>query len=634
MKPIASLLFSLCLLLCWSSLSVPRLYADPSSTILITGVYFDPYIAGETSEAIQIQNISPSPINISNWTVNDDQGSVSFPAGAVITPNQKVWATHAAAAFESEFGFAPNYEYGGNSDANVPDMTGSSLDLRNSGDVVILKNSTGDVVDAVPYGDQTLTSPDWSGGSVHPYYIAARSTEGQILYRKLREDNGLPFPDTDTAPDWAEDASDNLSGKRVQYPGWNLDEFAQTAKATENANVKYCVAPDNLFNCYRDEILSATQTISIEIYSLDNAAIVDALTSVIGNGVRVSVLADASALTDQGRWACQQLEAIRGGNHGECWLMDSKPWANVAQRYANLHAKWGIIDHAKVLIGSENAGDDAMPYDDMRDGTLGARGGYLVTDSPTLVGTAQAIMDRDFDPAHHPDIRHWGTFANDNPPKDFVPNRANGGNTYPIHFPNTLTLTGTLSFELVQCPENCLRSSDALLGLVARAAAGDTLYVEQLYEYKYWGTGPTNPASDPNLRLEAYLAAARRGAKVRILLDLFFDDFSNPRSNFETCRYVNQLASQYDVECRLGNPTGLGIHNKLVLLGHDATGWVHLGSINGSETSNKLNRELATQVQSRGAYDYWAQVFDYDWSVSHLSPHELWLPLFIRRTAP
>lgn len=613
---------------------MPRLYADPSSTVLIAGVYFDPYITGETSEAVQIQNISPSTINISNWSLNDDQGSVSFPAGSSLASHQKIWLTRVAAAFEGEFGFTPDYEYGGNSDANVPDMTGSSLSLRNAGDVVILKNSTGDVVDAVPYGDQNLTSPDWSGGSVHPYSVAGSSTEGQILYRKLREDNGLPVPDTDTARDWAEDASDNLTGKRVQYPGWNLDEFAQTAKATENANVKYCVAPDNLFNCYRDEILSATQTISIEIYSLDNAAIVDALTSVIANGVRVSVLADASVLTDQGRWACQQLEEVRSGNHGECWLMDSKPWANVAQRYASLHAKWAIIDHARVLIGSENAGDDAMPNDNMTDGTAGARGGYIVTDSPTLVTGSQAIMDRDFDPAHHQDIRRWGTFANDNPPKDFVPNRANGGNKYSVHFPNPLSLNGTLSFELVQCPENCLRTSDALLGLVARAGAGDTLYIEQLYEYKTWGTGSTNPSGDPNLRLEAYIDAARRGAKVRILLDLFFDDFSNPRSNFETCRYVNQLSAQYDIECRLGNPTGLAIHNKLVLLGHDTTGWVHLGSINGSETSNKLNRELATQLESRAAYDYWAQVFEYDWSVSHLSPHELWLPLIIRRTAP
>ena len=84
------------------------------------------------------------------------------------------------------------------------------------------------------------------------------------------------------------------------------------------------------------------------------------------------------------------------------------------------------------------------------------------------------------------------------------------------------------------------------------------MLVEQLYERKSWGEGLSNPALDPNLRLESYISAARRGARVQILLDSFFDTFSDARSNFETCRYVNQLSSYYSIECRLGNPTGGG----------------------------------------------------------------------------
>jgi hypothetical protein len=38
-----------------------------------------------------------------------------------------------------------------------------------------------------------------------------------------------------------------------------------------------------------------------------------------------------------------------------------------------------------------------------------------------------------------------------------------------------------------------------------------------------------------------------------------------------------------------------------------------VGSINGSETSNKVNRELALQVRSAALYDYLHAVFDYDW---------------------
>jgi hypothetical protein len=241
-------------------------------------------------------------------------------------------------------------------------------------------------------------------------------------------------------------------------------------------------------------------------------------------------------------------------------------------------------------------------------------------------------MDADFDPAHHADIRRWGTNTNDFPRFGFVPNYQNGGNTYPIQFPNPLTLSGALPIELVQCPENCLRGSDGLLGMVAQADAGDTLYVEQLYEYPFWGTSKSNASADPNLRLEAYIAAVKRGARVRLLLDSFYDSFGAARSNYSTCAYVNALQAAYDIECRLGNPTGRGIHMKMVLLQHDATGFVHLGSINGSETSNKLNRELATQVESLAAHQYWVNVFQYDWATTNFAPHRQYLPLlFFKR---
>lgn len=152
-----------------------------------------------------------------------------------------------------------------------------------------------------------------------------------------------------------------------------------------------------------------------------------------------------------------------------------------------------------------------------------------------------------------------------------------------------------------------------------------------LYEYPFWGSGISNPRDDPNVRLEAYLAAAKRGARVRLLLDSFYDTFSDARSNYSTCAYVNQYQNRYDIQCRLGNPAGKGIHMKLVLLQKGATGFVHLGSINGSETSNKLNRELATQAESLAAYNYWAGVFNYDWSTTTFSPHKQYLPLLFRK---
>jgi hypothetical protein len=98
---------------------------------------------------------------------------------------------------------------------------------------------------------------------------------------------------------------------------------------------------------------------------------------------------------------------------------------------------------------------------------------------------------------------------------------------------------------LVGCPERCVSELDALLNLVNRAGSGDTVLVEQLHE-----------AAFPNPRLEAYLAAARRGAAVRILLDHLDDDPSDPRGNDATARRVNAVASTegLNLEARLATP--------------------------------------------------------------------------------
>lgn len=601
--------------------------ASPSSSILITAVYPDPPVNGERSEAVEIQNVGGATISLGDWQLSDGEATASFAAGAGLAPGQRIWVSRSAAAFALDFGFDPAYEIDGDSNPAVPDLSGAPFSLNNSGDEVYLKDTTGAVADAVAYGLGQIAEPDWRGAAVQPLTIPGVASEGQILYRKRDEAAGLPVPDTNTSADWAQDRSDPVNGKKWRYPGWDLDAFFMPIRAREDAEVKYCVAPDHLYACVREELLAATRSISIELYALDSPYIVAALTERLDAGVAVSLLLDGSALEAQGKWACQELEA----HGGQCWLMAAQPQAQIRSRYDSLHVKAVLIDRARLLVGSENLSEDALPADDKRDGTMGSRGGFLITDSRALASAVQTILDRDFDPARHRDVRRWGTYADDFPPFGFAPDWTDGGTKYRVEFATPFASHGRVNVELVQCPENCLRASDGVLGLIARAGRGDTLLAEQLYEYPFWGSSASTPGEDPNLRLEGYLAAARRGARVRLLLDSFYDTFSNPRSNYATCAYVNTFAPAYDVECRLGNPTGRGIHQKMILLRHESTGFVHLGSINGSETSNKLNRELAVQVESPGAYEYWASVFEADWRTTQFAPHRRYLPLLWRK---
>ena len=57
---------------------------------------------------------------------------------------------------------------------------------------------------------------------------------------------------------------------------------------------------------------------------------------------------------------------------------------------------------------------------------------------------------------------------------------------------------------------------------------------------------------------------------------------------------------------------------------------VHVGSLNGIEASNKVNREIALQVQSAAAYTYLHAMFEYDWAFQP----RVYLPLVGRNYSP
>ncbi|HEY6042801.1 MAG TPA: phospholipase D-like domain-containing protein, partial [Anaerolineae bacterium] len=266
--------------------------------------------------------------------------------------------------------------------------------------------------------------------------------------------------------------------------------------------------------------------------------------------------------------------------------------------------------------------------DNKANGTSGNRGYYVKTNAPAVIAKYLAIFNQDRD-ANHDDIVALGTapYAWDG---STVPSNCSDGTFYPIQKPAPLDLSGTFPFEVVQCPDNCLHYDESLLGMVRRAGAGDLVLVEQAYERKYWGAGTQSPPfTDPNPRVEAYIEAARRGARVRILLDGKCDDATSARGNANTVPYINSFANiNVDIQARLVDspgtgsfcdgglgPAGTGIHAKIVTVYKPLqnTAWVHIGSINGSENSSKFNREMALQIESVEAFRYIYDLFNYDW---------------------
>lgn len=583
--------------------------------ILIDAVLYDGYEYLDADEAVRLRNIGESTVSLGGWRLSDGgSGRATLPTGTLLEPGETLWLAKDEVAFRRQFGFAPDVAFS----SGWPGFS-------NSGDEVLLLREDGAVVDALVYKDGVGEPGWWQGPPVWPYTVPYILPEaGQVLYRRPVQATGVPVPDSDRETDWAQTRGDVINGRKVQYPGWSVESFFFTEQVTETAVLIVAIAPDNAYDALIEEVARARDSIYLESLTFENVALVTALAEAATRGVTVTVLLEGDpvgGLTDQERYICQQLEAAGGA----CWFMVRDDEAHIQDRYRYLHAKFMVVDGRRVAVSSENMSPNSLPTDDKADGTWGRRGVLLITDAPGVVSRFQRIFADDADPLAHHDLQRWQ--AADPyygaPPPGFVPFLETGGTTYTVRFEQAARFIGTFGFEVIQAPENSLRDEDGLLGLIKQAGAGDTILVEQLSERPHWGAGNSNSAEDPNPRLEAYLDAARRGATVRLLLDSYFDDASGGVSNQATCEYVEEVAARerLRVRCALGNPTGLGIHNKMVLLKLDGRGWVHVGSLNGTEQAAKGNREVALQVQSDAAYALLAQMFSGDW------PHRLLMPL-------
>jgi hypothetical protein len=276
-----------------------------------------------------------------------------------------------------------------------------------------------------------------------------------------------------------------------------------------------------------------------------------------------------------------------------------------------------IIDDQFVILSTENLSPESFPDDDKVDGTWGRRGLLLKTPAGGVVQYFSELWNYDFDPENHLDLMRWSMDhpVYGAPIPGTVPMTSTVGSGYTVRYQHPVTFTGSFHFEMIQSPANSLASDYGLLGLINRAGDGDEIYAQELYELTYWGDSGSNPISDPNPRLESMIEAARRGTSVHLLLDGFFDDPEASRSNWGTCKYVQAAAQEerLDIYCVLGNPSGLGIHNKMILFELDGVGYVHMGSLNGSEVSSKGNREIAIQIESDSAFEYLRRMYFGDW---------------------
>jgi phosphatidylserine/phosphatidylglycerophosphate/cardiolipin synthase-like enzyme len=569
-------------------------------SVLVESVLYDGSALNDADEAVRLLNAGATPVDLTDWELSDGTTDATLPDNLVIAAGEAIWLTGNALAFRAQFGHDP--------DVVLAQWPG----FANSGDEVRLLDAAGALVDAVVYENGDPNQAGWTGPTIHPYQVSGLfAEEGQVLFRQRDQSTGDVLADNNTAADWAQSTTDVINGRKVRFAGWNSDNFFFPPLITATATLTVAVAPDNAFETVERAITNAEISVQVGSLTLENIRLGQALADAANRGVAVNILLEGGppgGIPDQERFVCGLIEEAGGA----CWFMISNPDEHIEDRYRFMHAKYMIIDNRVTVISSENFSDDSLPHDDKSDGTWGRRGVIMLTDSPEVAQSVQSVFLDDLDLAHG-DLFRWN--QNDPvygaPPSGFIPDLQSGGITYTVRLPYPAIFFGTHGFEVLSSPDNALRTEGGLLGLIGEAGEGDQLLVQQLDERPYWGESTSNPAADPNPRLEFMIDAARRGVDVRILLDSYFDDPDSPVGNAATCAYVNEIArlEVLTLRCALANPTGLGLHNKMVLARIGGRGYVHVGSINGTELSNKGNREMALQVQSDPAYAFLAGLF-------------------------
>lgn len=602
-------------------LFLPWVAGQAPARLVIAAAHIDSVLSGEGDEAVLIWNIGAAPQTLAGWQLATFVRQAAFPLTStlMLAPGERLWCTADAITFRYSFGETPSCEWAEDSDPTVLNLNGK-VSLTNGGGHLYLRNAKGEIVDTLVYGDNDQAASGWTGSAAQLYTRGDVASTGQIWQRKRAPLSGWPL-DNNRASDWAGDLADLQWGRQARVPGWlgwTPTELARPQSGVATATVTLAVGPEGLYQPLSTLLASANKTLDLSLYTLEHRELAQIIGAAAERGVQVRLLLEGSppgGISDQQKWCVAHI-AGAGGEVRYLAADESAP-SGYRPRYRFFHAKYGIIDGQHIFNGTENLTYDAMPTEAALP-VGGRRGFYLITDAAPVVNALQRLFAHDWAPERfldlHPFDPNHAKYGG--PPADFVwPPLPQ----YPVTaspFRAALTLQATGQFTVVSTPENAFRPDTGLNALLAQAGAGDEILVTQLYEHKNWGDSVSNPVADPNPRLQAMLAAARRGARVRLLLDSFFDDPEALRSNRATVEYMRTLAEVegLDIDARTGNPTLGGIHAKVVLVRLGEHAWSAVGSLNGGEISHKLNREVVVITDITAIYSRLAEVFAWDWA--------------------
>ena len=537
--------------------------------LLITDVYYYSLL----SESFTIYNPGGEAVSLSGWSFSDGEGTVFLPDNSSIGPfSHLVLAQNIEGYFE---------ESGVIADLNWSAMEHSgTFRMNNDGDELFLY-SPSSLTDAYVYGNSVYNGTGWIGTPS----IKLHSTE--VAHRKW---TGAGYADSNSSADW----DGNVSGI-------GRSSFSPVS-VSGNFSVTAFSAPDNSYEALAGAIDSSRSSILLNVYEFTSYPLAGHLIDAAKRGVNITMLLEGGpvgGIPEEEISLCQRMHSAGI----DIRFMVNDYAEKINDRYRFDHAKYAVMDGSRLAIMSENMGTDGFSP-----AHTGNRGWGLIINSTEIAGYFVSVFRNDSDT----EMRDIAS-VEDMPFYSSAISYRNGIRATPSLL-EPLVCTGNTTVTPVLSPDTSL-SNDTILGMIN--SAKKSVYVEQFYIYKHWGSRYTGSVSrNPNPYLEAVVEAARRGCEVRVILDntWYNSDPNSTVDNDDTIAYINEIAEDegLNMEAKFISDCHnfTHVHNKGLIVDNRS---VLVSSINWNENSVKENREAGVIVESEQIASYFVSLFESDW---------------------
>jgi cardiolipin synthase A/B len=572
-------------------------------------------------EAIALINGGDKPHSLAGWMISTGSGKLVLPK-LTLDPGKTVYLAHDAEYFKDYWSFAPDFEFSADSDKAVPDLKVERQGpvLADQGDAVRLLDDHGALIDILAYGAVADVPAPWSGPAVQLVNSFPITPANQVITR-MRDSAGklkllaaaASFSGgTPTRPD------------RVYFAGQT--DFP-VRSVTGQVYAVAASAPDNAGPMLFDLVDKAKKSIRMVGYQFTNKTLADKLIAAQKRGVKVQVAIERNP--GGGDMFDSDKEVQGKLNKGGVDLLYYYKWdGDLSTRYNPVHSKYAIIDNDTAVIASGNWTESVYSSDP----SCGNREWIAAfSGNPDVVKLFREVWDSDF-AADSPEVRHYDEkFDLPRQPDTYDP-----GPCFPYSpvQPAPRLVAGQATVTRILSPDNTMDRQNGFLGQLRNAK--QELLISANYINLWWGDAADeeNLTRYPDPYIEELLAAARRGVRVKVLLDRRDVKAGNHRDNQYVVQYLNLVARMENLklEARLVNLDGAGIgrtyHNKSLIV-DDAT---VISSINGSENSFRYAREMAIKVEGLPTFtDYYRQLFQHDWDASS-RPNQPWGLMAVPRT--